>query len=211
MADWDRDGIPDLVFIKSNNTPNGYVEVHIASGSSKYQTRVLETPTTFAVESDGTWLMADWDRDGIPDLVFIKSNNTPNGYVESNNTPNGYVEVHIASGSSNYQTRVLETPTTFAIESDGTWLMADWDRDNIPDLVFIKSNNTPNGYVEVHIASGSSNYQTRVLETPTTFAIESDGTWLMADWDHNGIPDLVFIKSNNTPNGHVEVHVAAGG
>ncbi|KAF9324315.1 hypothetical protein BGZ91_003016 [Linnemannia elongata] len=201
MADWDRDGIPDLVFIKSNNTPNGYVEVHIASGSSKYQTRVLETPTTFAVESDGTWLMADWDRDGIPDLVFIKSNNTPNGYVE----------VHIASGSSNYQTRVLETPTTFAVESDGTWLMADWDRDNIPDLVFIKSNNTPNGYVEVHIASGSSNYQTRVLETPTTFAIESDGTWLMADWDHNGIPDLVFIKSNNTPNGHVEVHVAAGG
>jgi hypothetical protein len=32
MADWDRDGIPDLVFIKTNNTPNGHVEVHIARG-----------------------------------------------------------------------------------------------------------------------------------------------------------------------------------
>ena len=30
----DRDGIPDLVFIKTNNTPTGYGEVHIASGKS---------------------------------------------------------------------------------------------------------------------------------------------------------------------------------
>jgi kumamolisin len=41
-----------------------------------YMKRVLEVPTTFANETDGTWLMADWDRDGIPDLVF-----TPNGHV----------------------------------------------------------------------------------------------------------------------------------
>ena len=39
MADWDRDGIADLIFIKTSNTPNG-VEVHVASG--KYaETRVV--------------------------------------------------------------------------------------------------------------------------------------------------------------------------
>ena len=256
MADWDHDGVPDLVFIKTNNTPNGHVEVHIASGKSNYQTRVLEVATTFVNETDGTWLMADWDHDGVPDLVFIKTNNTPNGHVEvhiasgksnyqtrvlevattfvnetdgtwlmadwdhdgvpdlvfikTNNTPNGHVEVHIASGKSNYQTRVLEVATTFVNETDGTWLMADWDHDGVPDLVFIKTNNTPNGHVEVHIASGKSNYQTRVLEVATTFVNETDGTWLMADWDHDGVPDLVFIKTNNTPNGHVEVHIASG-
>lgn len=200
MADWDRDGIPDLVFIKTSNTPNRHVEVHVASGKSNYQTRVLEVPTTFANENDGTWLMADWDRDGIPDLIFIKTSNTPNGHVE----------VHVASGKSNYQTRVLEVATTFANENDGTWLMADWDRDGIPDLIFIKTSNTPNGHVEVHVASGKSNYQTRVLEVATTFVNENDGTWLMTDWDHDGIPDLVFIKTSNTPNGHVEVHIASG-
>jgi hypothetical protein len=200
IADWDRDGIPDLVFIKTGNTPNGHVEVHVASGKSNYQTRVLEVATTFANENDGTWLMADWSRDGIPDLIFIKTSNTPNGHVE----------VHVASGKSNYQTRVLEVATTFANENDGTWLMADWDRDGIPDLIFIKTSNTPNGHVEVHVASGKSNYQTRVLEVATTFANENDGTWLMADWDHDGIPDLVFIKTSNTPNGHVEVHIASG-
>lgn len=90
MADWDRDGIPELVFIKTSNTPNGHVKVHIASGSSKYHTRILEVPTTFANENDGMWLMADWDRDNLPDLVFIKTSNTPNGHVE----------LHVAAGKS---------------------------------------------------------------------------------------------------------------
>jgi hypothetical protein len=107
-----------------------------------------------------------------------------------------------------YKTRILETGTTFAPETDGTWLMADYDRDGIPDLVFIKTSNTGTGTVEVHVASGASNYQTRILETGTTFAPETDGTWLMADYDRDGIPDLVFIKTSNTGTGTVEVHIA---
>jgi hypothetical protein len=171
-----------LSFIKTSNTPNGRVEVHLASGP-RYQNRILETPTTFANESDGTWqLLPNFD------LAFIKTSNTPNGQVE----------VHIAGGP-NYQNRVLETPTTFANESDGTWQLLP----NL-DLAFIKTSNTPNGQVEVHIASSSSNYQNRILETPTTFANESDGTWQL-------LPnlDLAFIKTSNTPNGQVEVHIAS--
>ena len=96
------------------------------------------------------------------DLIFIKTSNTPNGHVE----------VHIASASSNYQTRIVETATTFVNELDGVWqLLAN------RDLVFIKTGNTPNGHVEVHIASASSNYQTRTLETATTFLNELDGAW----------------------------------
>jgi hypothetical protein len=45
------------------------------------------------------------------------------------------------------------------------------------DLVFIKTSNTPNGHVEIHIASRASNYQTRIVEIPTTFSNKSDGTW----------------------------------
>jgi WD40 repeat protein len=200
MTDYDRDGIPDLVFIRTSNTATGLVEVHIASGSSKYQSRILETATTFAPEADGVWLMTDYDRDGIPDLVFIKSSNTATGLVE----------VHIASGKSNYQTRILETGTTFTPETEGVWLMADYDRDGIPDLVFIETRNTSTGLVELHIASGSSNYQTRILETGTAFTPETDGVWLMADYDQDGVPDLVFLKTSNTRSGYVEVHIASG-
>ena len=188
MADFDHDGIPDLVFIK---TGLSCMEVHVASGSSNYQTRIFEAGTTFAPETDGTWLMADFDHDGIPDLVFIK-------------TGLSCMEVHVASGCSNYQTRIFEAGTTFAPETDGTWLMADFDHDGIPDLVFIK---TGLSCMEVHVASGSSNYQTRIFEAGTTFAPETDGTWLMTDFDHDGIPDLVFIKTGLSC---MEVHVASG-
>ena len=37
---------------------------------------------------------------------------------------------------------------------------------------------------------------------------ETDGTWLMADYDLDGIRDLVFIKTANTGTGTVEVHIA---
>ena len=174
----------DLVFIKTSNTPSGHVEVHIASRTSNYQTRILETATTFGNASDGVWqLLLNLD------LAFITTRNTPNGHVE----------VHIASRASNYQTRTLETATTFANESDGVWQLLP----NL-DLAFIKTSNTPNGHVEVHIASRASNYQTRILETATTFADESDGVWQL----HPNL-DLVFIKTSNTPNGHVEVHIAS--
>ena len=173
-----------LAFIKTANTPNGHVEVHLASGASGYQTRILETATTFGNEQDGTWQL-------LPslDLAFVKTSNTPSGRVE----------VHIASRASNYQTRTLETATTFGNEQDGTWQL-------LPnqDLVFIKTSNTPSGRVEVHVASRASNYQTRTLETATTFGNEQDGTWqLLASLD------LAFIKTSNTPSGHVEVHLAS--
>jgi hypothetical protein len=108
-------------------------------------------------ETDGTWQLLSND-----DLAFIKTNNTPNGHVE----------VHIASRASNYQTRTLETATTFVNETDGTWQLLSND-----DLAFIKTNNTPSGDVEVHIASRASNYETRTVETATTFVNEADGTW----------------------------------
>jgi len=173
-----------LGFIKTTNTPNGHVEVHLASGCSGFQTRILETATTFADESDGTW-------------QFLS--NLDLGFIKTANTPSGRVEVHVASRSSNYQTRTLEAATSFANETDGVWGLLP----NL-DLVFVKTANTPNGHVEVHIASRSSNYQTRTLETATTFANETDGTWqILAN------QDLAFIKTANTPSGHVEVHIAS--
>jgi C1A family cysteine protease len=203
MADYDKDGIPDLVFIKTANTPSGNAEVHIASGASNYQTRILETATTFAVDpgGNGTWTMADYDQDGIPDLVLILTQGTGTGTTE----------VHIASGASNYQTRILETGTTFAEDPahNGTWLMADYDLDGIPDLVLILTRGTGTGTTEVHIASGASNYQTRILETGTTFAEENNGTWLMTNDYAPGAPDLAYIKTSGTGTGWVEVHIAS--
>jgi microsomal dipeptidase-like Zn-dependent dipeptidase len=200
MADFDRDGIPDLVFIKTSNSDSGKIEVHIASGASNYQTSLLDVATRYAPETDGVWTMADYDRDGIPDLVFIKTSNTDTGKIE----------MHIASGASNYQTSLLDIGTRYAPETDGVWTMADYDFDGIPDLVFIKTRNTGTGKIEVHIASGASKYQTSLLDVATRYAPENDGVWTMADFDRDGIPDLIFIKTSNTGTVTTEVHIASG-
>ncbi|MCJ1396806.1 hypothetical protein MMC18_009698 [Xylographa bjoerkii] len=206
MADYTGHGKPDLIFIKTANTGSKQVEVHIASASSNYAERVLETGTTFAQESNGTWLVADYTGDGKPDLIYIKTKDTGTGTVE----------VHVASEASGYQQRVLETGTTFGLEYDGVWTMADTTGDGKLDLIFIKIANTPSGRVEVHIASGASNYQSRILETATTFVNETDGTWLLVPWAQKRQPggptlpqDLVFIKTANTGTNTVEVHVAS--
>jgi len=200
MADYNGDGLLDLIFIKTSNTGTGTVEVHVASGASKYQKRVLETGTTFLPETDGTWLMADYNGDGLLDLIFIKTSNTGTGTVE----------VHVASGASGYKERILETGTTFAPETDGAWLMADYRRDGNLDLVFIKTQNTGTHTVEVHVASRASNYQERILETGTTFLPETDGTWSMTNYSGGTVLDLLFIKTSNAGTGTVEVHIASG-
>jgi hypothetical protein len=194
-------GLPDLYFVKTSNTPNGHVEVHVATGASEYQQRGLETATTFGNENDGTWGMVYTPQLSSkgPDLYFIKTSNTPSGRVE----------VHIASASSNYQTRTVAAVTTFTNEDNGIWALVPSGQPGPPDLVYVKTRNTPNGKVEVHIASGGSGYRTRTLETPTTFASEEDGTWGLVP-TYNGRPDLYFIKTANTPSGNVEVHIASG-
>jgi hypothetical protein len=199
MVDQDIDGSPDLAFIKTANTGTGKIEVHIASGASKYQTFLVQTGTRYSLETDGTWLFADYDRDLMPDLVFIKTANTGTGKVE----------VHIASGSSKYQTILLETGTVFPLETDGTWLMADYDRDGVPDLVFIKTSNVASGKVEVNVASGASKYQTAILQAVSMFDSDSSATWLMASYDQDGIPDLICVKGENTATGMAEISIAS--
>ncbi|KAE8147857.1 hypothetical protein BDV25DRAFT_26282 [Aspergillus avenaceus] len=200
LIDADGDGRPDLVYIKTRSTGTGRVEVHIASAASNYQTRILETGTTFYPEDDGVWQMADFDRDGKLDLIYIKTRNTGTGRVE----------VHVASGASNYQTRIQEVGTIFYPEDNGVWQMVDYDRDGRLDLAYIKTRSTGTGRVEVHVASGSSTYQTRVQEVGTTFYPEDNGFWELSDFNHDGVLDLVYIKTKNTGTGRVEVHVASG-
>ncbi|KAI2894091.1 hypothetical protein CBS63078_8931 [Aspergillus niger] len=144
MADFDGDGILDLIYIKTRNTGTGRVEVHVTSGASNYQTRVQEVGTTFLPEDNGTWQMADFGGDGILDLIYIKTRNTGAGRVE----------VHVASGASTYQTRVQEVGSTFFPEDNGFWQMIDFDKDGVLDLAYIKTQNTGTGRIEVHVATG---------------------------------------------------------
>jgi len=112
--------------------------------------------------------------------------------------------VHIASVLWQYQVRILDVATPFAPEFDGVWSMAAPTTGGTPDLYFIKTANTGSGRVEFYAVSGGSQYQARFLDVASTFAPESDGTWLMADYT-SGSPDLVFVKTANTPSAEIRI------
>ncbi|GAP84323.2 putative fg-gap repeat protein [Rosellinia necatrix] len=199
LIDATGDGVPDLAYIKTSNTGTRSVEVHIASSASGFQTRIVATGTTFGEETDGTWLLAPSKSGALPDLVFIKTSNTPSGRVE----------VHIASGSSGYRTRTLETATAFGNEDNGVWSLYDYDGDGVLDLVYVKTRNTGSGRVEVHVASGASTYSQFIAHTATVFQPANGGFWHLGPYTSGAAADLVYIKNTNTAGGRVEVYVAS--
>ncbi|PMD32511.1 hypothetical protein L207DRAFT_609868 [Hyaloscypha variabilis F] len=191
--------LPDLAFIKTSNTGTKTVEVHIASGASGYKTRIQETGTIFAEEDNGTWKLYDYNNDGYLDLVYIKTSNT------GTNT----VEVHVAAGPD-YNVFILHTGTTFLPETDGFWQLAPYSGPGTADLVFIKDANTGTGETEVHVASKASRYQDRIFEGGSAFTEEANGVWGLIDFNKDGVPDLTYIKYQDTGTRTVEVHVASG-
>lgn len=88
--------------------------------------------------------------------------------------------------------------------------MAPYSGKKAADLVFIKDANTGTGDTEVHVASKSSKYATRIFEGASTFTEEANGVWSLIDYNGDGVLDLTYIKYQNTGSGTVEVHVAAG-
>ncbi|KAI1310681.1 hypothetical protein F5Y03DRAFT_403059 [Xylaria venustula] len=192
FADINGDGSQDLVYIKTQHTSSGKVEVHASPNESRFQQRGWTLRSGFAAENNGTWLMQDWNGDKRADLVYIKTRETTNGKVE----------VHIADAKSQYQ-RMNHYVSSLEIEDNGAWTMA-----RNGDLVYIKTKNTSSGTVECHIASRKSKYQ-QTQSITTSFGIEDNGTWCLAPKSTGELPDLYYIKTRNTASKLVEVHTAS--
>ena len=155
MTDWNGDGIQDLVAIKKISTSTNSTGVHVLFRSSNFQAFSNQTGTGLH-ETDGTFqfMMADWTRDGRPDLVAIKQKATGTNRRE----------VHIFSGASNWKTPILQTGTPLEESDESTkFLMADWNGDGYQDLVAVQHSGTSAQKTGVHILSGATNFQTTLL------------------------------------------------
>lgn len=192
MIDMDGDAKLDLVYIKTKRTGSGRVEVHVATAASGYQANGGNWASWFssAEQNSGWFQMAEFDGDGKPDLVYIKTKQTGSGKVE----------VHVATARSGYQASGGNWVTWFSsAEQDGGWFQIVGR-----DLFYIKTWNTGSGRAEVHVATVASGYQA----TGGNWA-----TWLgSADrskgWFQMVGRDLFFVRTRNTGSGKVEVHSA---
>jgi hypothetical protein len=205
MADIDRDGRPDLVAIKRQQTGTRRTEIHVLSAASRYRAFIVQTGTGLPETGDNfTFAMADVDRDGKQDLVAIKKNRTASKKTE----------LQVFSGASNFQQSLLLSQTKLPETGDNfTFAMALVDKDDRPDLVAIKKSQTGTKTTEIHVLSGVSNFQQFIVQTGTVLPETGDNyTFAVADINGNGtdLPDLVAIKKNQTGTKTTEIHVVSG-
>ena len=83
VADWNGDGKPDLVAIKKSEMNTKCTEVHVLSGASSFRRFSLraETPL-FRSHSLFEFAVADWTRNGKPDLIAFKKKGTATNHTE---------------------------------------------------------------------------------------------------------------------------------
>ena len=146
-----------LFCVKVRNTGTGMVEIHILDGSNQLESFLFEHGT-FIQQTDGAtnyraWAVADYLHNGDYDLFGIKVANTITGQVK----------VVILNGSNALESPLLQADTPIAADDGATnfggWAVADFNRDNTPDLFCIKVRNTGTGMVEVHVLNGSARPQ----------------------------------------------------
>ncbi len=205
VADLNRDGHADLVGIKRATTGSNRVEVHALSGASTFQNFAsqIATPILAGVAKGTQFEFVDWNRDGVLDLAMILQEGTGSGKVE----------VHILSGASNFQTYLFHVATALHTGADKFQIrFADWDGDQKSDLVAISQTQTATGKLEVHILSGASSFSQFVVQTATALSQSAadQGDFQVADWNRDGTPDLVFLKTKNVSSGRAEIHVLSG-
>jgi hypothetical protein len=132
--------------------------------------------------------------------------------VKGDNTGTNSTEMHVLTAGSFYTQFSLHTGTPQGT-NDGSldYELVPWTRGSSPDLAVIKKFNTGSGKTEVHILSGSTNYQTFAVHQATSQP-PTDNTFQFqfVDWDADGIPDLAMIQTSNTASGHTEIHVLSG-
>jgi hypothetical protein len=267
VGDYNGDGHPDLWAIAKANTGSKTTEVHILNGAANFQTWLLHATTALGTTgSDGSWnfSLADYNGDGHPDLWAIDKANTTSGMTETYilnganvqtflaytptalqqtgtdsswvfgvarytggghpdlwaidkaNTASATTEVNVLSGTNNFQSFLLQTPTALGqTGTDNSWafILADYNGDGIPDLWAIAKTNTGSKTTEVHILDGANHFQTFLLHTATalgTTGTDSSWVFLVGDYNGDGHPDLWAINKANTGSGTTEVHILNG-
>ena len=201
IGDYNHDGKLDLYCIRILGEPE-FTEVHIIGGEN-YQSWLLQTKTPLKDGgADWEFGLGDFNRDGNLDLFCIKKNKTG-----TNKT-----EVHILSGSSNFQSFLLQTGTALHETDDCCqFCVGDYNGDGKPDLFYIAKSNTGSKTTEVHILSGASNYQSFLLQTGTILH-ETDYNWEfgVSNYLGKGKKDLYCVNKGNDRDNCSEIHILNG-
>jgi surface antigen len=202
LADYDRDGKPDLYTIRHDNTPNGMTNVAILSGASSFTSWIggWVSPEGAHSGNDVHYVVGDYDRDGRPDVFEILHWNSPNGRTQ----------VRVWSGALNFGNFIggWSTPEGWHGGADVDYVLSSCGATGPPNIFQIMHNNSPSGMTEVKEFTGASNYQSYGggWVTPEGRHGGGDVDYVASGCNPNGMPNIYEILHNNSSSGMTELH-----
>ena len=200
IGDYNHNGSLDLYCLKYIENS---MEMHILDGEKDYKSWLLHTKINLETgDADWDFCLGDYNHDNNLDLFCIKKNKTPMQKTE----------VHILTGVSNFQTFIFQGISCLHETSDNCkFCVGDFNGDGKLDLFYICKNNTGSNTTEVHILSGSNNYQSFLFQT-STILHETDDNWEFGVSNYVGSQsrDLYCINMSNTNQQCTDVHILDG-
>ncbi|EMY60678.1 FG-GAP repeat domain-containing protein [Leptospira terpstrae] len=198
-ADWNGDGVIDLIGIKKNQTGTKSTELHVYDGRN-LQTPILQTGTELhETDANYDFDMADWNHDGTLDLVAFSKNG------ESQST-----EVHIFNGRNGkrlYSHATALHPTGL----DFRLFLKDWNHDGTPDLIALNTLSGHSKSTEIHVYSGIGDFKNRLMGNKTVLhPAGQEFAFSITDWNADDRTDIIAIKKWGTGTSFVEIHVING-
>lgn len=195
VGDFNKNTIPDVFVIKK--AVAGRSEIHILNGANRYQSFLLNMRLPIEeTDKNSEFRVADYNRDGILDLYWIKKH-------AGNRT-----EVHILDGSNKFQSFLLQV--ILPIEStnlDSNFQIGDYNGDNIPDIYWIKKQAA--GKTEVHILNGAKKYQNFITQIRTALpSVSEDVEFGLSDYNNDGTIDLYCMNKQGENN--IELYILSG-
>lgn len=144
---------PDLLQTTARRpSGSGFVEVHSMTYDSQYKIFNRHIATSLRIPTSQDFYgfsFTDWDKDGKADMVYMVSNGA-----------SGRLELHVMSGSSNFQSYLLQTSVAVMNSRDYKFAFGNYYGSGRPDLyIFQKWANS----TYLIILSASSNYQNSIF------------------------------------------------
>lgn len=208
-ADWNRDGVVDVIAIQGAETGTHSTEVHVLDGATGFSSFAHQSGTPLEEAGrDGLFAfdVADYNGDGTADLIAVKKSNVV------------ATEVHVLNGAAGFQSFLLQTQTPLPPVGKGdawSFVAGDYDDDGKPDLIAMDRRVAGgDGFTHIHVLDGAQGFGQVLLEAKSALEAVGDGPgWAFSagDYDGDGRADVFAFERQPAGASRSSMHVLGGG